>query len=116
MERQVAKAVRIQLRGQVLNSVGVYNRSKLTRLVINKEWDNKVYEENWKKKTWKEKMLSELTESAGTYLENEGQKDQSSKRQSDGKMDNSRASKRRKLGETIDEPVWGKPFGKMSRI
>ena len=31
LERQVAEAVRIQLRGSTLNSMGVYNRCKLTR-------------------------------------------------------------------------------------
>ena len=42
LSRQVAEAVRIQLRGSVLNVKGVYNRSKLTCLVIDEEWDWKV--------------------------------------------------------------------------
>ena len=47
LERQIGEAVRIQLRGNVLNSAGVYNRSKLTRLVVDSEWDKKVFASNW---------------------------------------------------------------------
>ena len=47
LERQIGEAVRIQLRGSVLNSVGVYNRSKLTRLVVDSDWDKKVFASNW---------------------------------------------------------------------
>ena len=43
LDRQIGEAVRIQLRGSVLNSVGVYNRSKLTRLVVDSDWDKKVF-------------------------------------------------------------------------
>ena len=45
LERQVAEAVRIQLRGSTLNSMGVYNRCKLTRLVVDTNWDKKVFNE-----------------------------------------------------------------------
>ena len=34
LDGQISEAVRIQHRGQVLNSVGVYNQSKLARLVV----------------------------------------------------------------------------------
>ena len=47
LERQIGEAVRIQLRGNVLNSVGVYNRSKLTRLVVDSDWDKRVFNSNW---------------------------------------------------------------------
>ena len=47
LSRQVAEAVRIQLRGSVLNVKGLYNRSKLTRLVVDEEWDKKVWAEAW---------------------------------------------------------------------
>ena len=56
LRRQVAEAVRIQQRSQVLNSVGVYNRSKLTRLVIDKDWDKLVWEESWEKKNRQDKI------------------------------------------------------------
>ena len=45
--RQVAEAVRIQMRSSVLNSVRVFNRGKLTRLLVDHEWNRKVWEESW---------------------------------------------------------------------
>ena len=47
LERQVREAVRISMRGSVLNKKGMYNRCKLTRLVVDRDWDNKVWEESW---------------------------------------------------------------------
>ena len=47
LERQVREAVRIQMRGNVLNKQGVYNRCKLTRLVVDEEWEQKVWKEAW---------------------------------------------------------------------
>jgi hypothetical protein len=35
------------MRGNVLNSAGVYNRCKLTRLVIDTEWDKNVWNDSW---------------------------------------------------------------------
>jgi hypothetical protein len=37
LDRQIAEAIRIQLRGNTLNSVGVYNRCRLTRLVVHRD-------------------------------------------------------------------------------
>ena len=34
LERQVREAVRIELKGNVLNKKGIFNRCKLTRMVI----------------------------------------------------------------------------------
>ena len=50
LERQVREAVRIQIRGNVLNKKGTYNRCKLTRMVIDEEWDRKVWEEAWEQR------------------------------------------------------------------
>jgi hypothetical protein len=47
LERQVREAVRIQMRGLVLNKKGTYNRCKLTRLVVDTEWEDKVWRESW---------------------------------------------------------------------
>ena len=44
LERQVVEAVIIQLRGNLLNSVAFFNRSKLTLLVVDQEW-------KWKEQT-----------------------------------------------------------------
>ena len=48
LERQVREAVRIQMRGLVLNKKGTYNWSKLTRLVVDSEWEEQVWREAWK--------------------------------------------------------------------
>ena len=47
LERQVREAIRIQIRGNVLNKKGMYNRCKLTRLVVDNEWEEKVRRESW---------------------------------------------------------------------
>ena len=49
MDRQIGEAVRIQMRQNTLNSVGVYNRWNLTLLVVDTNWDN------WSVKAAKEK-------------------------------------------------------------
>jgi hypothetical protein len=56
LERQVREAVRIQLRGNVLNKKGTYNRCKLTRMVVDEEWDKKVWEEAWEPRPEKEEI------------------------------------------------------------
>ena len=43
------------MRQNTLNSVGVYNRCKLTRLVVDTEWDKKVFNDNRSVKAAKEK-------------------------------------------------------------
>ena len=50
LERQVGEAVCIQLRGNTLNSraEGAYNRCKVTRLVVDTEWDRKSFAANFK--------------------------------------------------------------------
>ena len=47
LERLVRKAVRIQMRGNVLNKKGTYNRCKLTRMVVDSEWEEQVWKEAW---------------------------------------------------------------------
>ena len=60
----MAEAVRINMRGVVLNSAGVYNRCKLTRLVIDRDWDKKVWNDSWKAKEEARKEDEELSEAA----------------------------------------------------
>ena len=62
LERQVREAVRIQLRGNVLNKKGTYNRCKLTRMVIDEEWDKKVWEEAWEQRGEEDEIGETLTE------------------------------------------------------
>ena len=47
LDRQVREAVRIDMRGKVLNRKGMYNRWKLTRLLLDLDWEKKVWEESW---------------------------------------------------------------------
>ena len=47
LERQVREAVRIQMRGTVLNKKGMYNRCKLTRMVVDSEWEEQVWKDAW---------------------------------------------------------------------
>ena len=43
------------MRQNTLNRVGVYNRCKLTCLVVDTKWDKKVFNGNWSVKAAKEK-------------------------------------------------------------
>jgi hypothetical protein len=63
LERQVHEAVRIEMRGNILNKKGMFNRCKLTRLVVDTEWDNKVWEESWEPRTEPEMDEDSLRES-----------------------------------------------------
>ena len=47
LERQVREAVRIERRGAVLNKRGEFNRCKLTRLGVDRDWERQVWEESW---------------------------------------------------------------------
>ena len=102
LRRQVAEAVRIQQRSQVLNSVGVYNRSKLTRLVIDKDWDKLVWEESWEKKNRQDKINLGLSEEGASSLEDApARSGKSRKREAQEKEVN----KKRKIEE--DGVIWG---------
>ena len=59
LERQVKESVRIQLRGSVLNKKGTYNRCKLTRMVIDSEWENQVWKEAWEGRKDEQEQLPE---------------------------------------------------------
>ena len=59
LERQVREAIRIHLRGNVLNKKGHYNRCKLTRLVVDRDWDEKVWKEAWSEQGPPEETLHE---------------------------------------------------------
>ena len=52
MERKVREAVRIQLRSSVLNRRGEFNRSKLTRVMVDTKWDKEVWDSSWSR-IWK---------------------------------------------------------------
>ena len=45
MERQVGEAIRLEMRKNCLNYIGEFNRCTLTRLTVDREWDQKVHSE-----------------------------------------------------------------------
>ena len=45
------------MRGYVLNSVGVFDRSKLRRLVVDKDWDG-----SWERRTLQQRITQALSE------------------------------------------------------
>ena len=45
LDRQVAEAIRIEMRGSLLNRRGEFNRCSLTRLGVDQKWE----EERWRK-------------------------------------------------------------------
>ena len=104
LERQVAEAVRIQHRGLVLNSVGVYNRSKLTRLVVDQEWDKVVWEESWEKRTRQDKINIALSEEGADSLEEKSSRSNKSRRRDDP-GDQKPSNKRRKYED--GGLIWG---------
>ena len=100
LSRQIAEAVRIQLRGGTLNSSGVYNRCKLTRLVVDTDWDKRVWEESWESKKREQAHLDRLVESDMLREEEFSQEEKRKRGQSNLK------SKKRKV-ENESGVVWG---------
>ena len=96
IDRPIGEAVRIQMRGNTLNSVGVYNRCKLTCLAVDTEWDN------WSIKVAKEKA-NNLAEEGKDTLE-QVPEERGEKRQQE--KESHPLPKRRKI-ETADRSIWG---------
>ena len=100
MERQVREAVRIQLRGTVLNKKGGFNRSKLTRMAIDEEWDKKTWEEAWvQEPNQEDDPEAEVLIGSKKSMREEGR--------------NTR-SKRRKV-EDVEGQVWGEQMPEEER-
>ena len=57
------------MRSSVLNSVGVYNRSKLTRLVVDHDWDKKVWEESWELRNRQDLIKQSMGEDCSGSIE-----------------------------------------------
>ena len=99
LEMQIGEEVRIQLRRNVLNSVGVYNRSKLTRLVVDSEWDKRVFNSNW---TQDNKDLLDII-GGGEAEESIEEKERGTKRSKERQS----KSKKRNKSESEPEITWG---------
>ena len=76
LERQVREAVRIEMRGNILNKKGMFNRCKLTRMVVDTEWEKEVWEA-----AWKERPEEEIDEdSLRTSAKSKSRQDECSKK------------------------------------
>ena len=91
LDRQIGEAIRIEMRGSVLNRRGEFNRCSLTRLGLDREWED----DRWKK-SW-ERVENQADDSSVCLVES-----QDLKRPGD---DNKMGSKRLKL--EADDKVWG---------
>ena len=78
------------MRGNVLNKQGTYNRCKLTRLVVDEEWEQRVWKESW------EPRVVQVDEEG--MQADEGK----SRRRGDGKVN----QKRRKV-DSEESVAWG---------
>jgi hypothetical protein len=74
LERQVREAVRIEMRGNILNKKGMFNRCKLTRMVVDTEWDKKVWEEAWATKPEEEENLEGILGAGKTKSSSDGKR------------------------------------------
>ena len=88
------------MRGNTLNSTGVYNRCKLTRLVVDSNWDKKVWDDSWQSA---EKEKAHMDSLAEQNLLGEELSQGREKRLNDGKRG---PSKRRKADNDAGES-WG---------
>ena len=101
LERQIAEAVRIQRRGNVLNRRGEYNRCNITRLVLDTNWEQKKWDQAWEDKAETE-SVSDIE--GGTFELGESRKTKFRGMQSP------RNSKKIKI-ENEDGAVWGEEVG-----
>ena len=47
LDRQIAEAIRIEMRGSVLNRKGEFNRCSLTRLGVDQKWEQERWNKSW---------------------------------------------------------------------
>ena len=99
LDRQIAEAIRIYKRGNILNRKGEYNRCSLTRLVIDNKWEEDRWDTAW----------GEGEENKDEFLDlEEGLREK--KKNKKGSQGNEAASKRLKVENSHGE-VWGEQVG-----
>ena len=49
LDRQIAEAIRIEMRGSVLNRRGEFSRCSLTRLGLDREWEDDRWKKSWER-------------------------------------------------------------------
>ena len=79
LERQVREAVRIEMRGNILNKKGMFNRCKLTRMVVDSEWDKEVWEEAWEPRPGEE-VDEDMLRTSGKSKSRKGESNTEQKR------------------------------------
>ena len=57
LDRQVAEAIRIEMRGSVLNRRGEFNRCSLTRLGVDQKWEDDRWKKSWESLSTMEDVL-----------------------------------------------------------
>ena len=112
LSRQIGEAVRIQLRANTLNSMAVFNRSRLTRLVVDREWEEKVRQEN----KLEDERMNRHQRQLGKEGEREMLQEKSHGEKRQGETLDKRPRKRaRKLKHPIMEGVWGEKNEELER-
>ena len=80
LERQIAEAIRIEMRGNILNRRGEFNRCSLTRLGVDKQWEDERWKTSWEEQEWKEQEVVSLEESRKTMRGEDSERGNKSKR------------------------------------
>jgi hypothetical protein len=105
LSRQVGEAVRIQLRGNTLNSKAVFNRSRLTRLVIDRDWELKLQEDRQKEESKRDRLMVELRQEGEDEL---SRGSVTGSKRSRGEKDTVRPIKRRRTSKfPLADTNWG---------
>ena len=66
LDRQIGEAVRIEMRGNILNRKGEFNRCSLTRLGVDSQWEEQRWRKSWEEQEVKEQETLCLEESRKT--------------------------------------------------
>ena len=67
LDRQIAEAIRIEMRGTILNRKGEYNRCSLTRLGVDQKWEQERWEKSWEIQEQGGQEIINFEESRKTY-------------------------------------------------
>ena len=95
------------MRSSVLNSVGVFNQSKLTRLVVDHEWNRKVWEESWELRNRQDLIKKSLGEESLNSIEGALSPKQRQKRQREAEAQAVKSKKRKLDGGEEEGSCWG---------
>ena len=83
----------------------MYNRSKLTRLVVDKEWDKLVWEDSWEKRSRQDKINVALGSSGTDALEHDVKSSKKIRKRAEEAVEKPSKSKKRKFED--NGRIWG---------